>query len=437
VSRSDVIVIGGGASGLAATRDLSVAGLKVLLLEARPRLGGRIHTLHEADRAMPVELGAEFIHGTAEELFAFAAPPVLVERLPDVHWWSQRGKLRESPDFWRRVTRGLARAGRLERDLPFAAFLRSSRLSPADRKLLSHFVEGYHAADLGRVSSLSLAENDGEQDAGENPQFRIVNGYDALLASIRAGFDPAHATLRTSTVVTGIAWRKGDVEVRVRTLPGSESAHRARAAVVTLPLGVLASDSIDWEPMPRRLRETLALLEMGQVCKIALEFRERFWAAPGFVRKRTSRASRGTSGLNFVHAPGAAFPTWWTHDPAVVPRLTAWSGGPPAARLLDLPEAARVDRALASLAAVLRVDRRAVDDLLDGWWTHDWRKDPFSRGAYSYALVGGKPARERLAKPFSSTIYFAGEATEEAESGTVAGAIASGRRAARAVIAAG
>ena len=64
----DVIVIGGGVSGLAAARELSRANRSVILLEARPRLGGRIHTVRPRDWPMPVELGAEFIHGGNPDL---------------------------------------------------------------------------------------------------------------------------------------------------------------------------------------------------------------------------------------------------------------------------------------------------------------------------------------------------------------------------------
>ncbi|HEV2720774.1 MAG TPA: NAD(P)/FAD-dependent oxidoreductase, partial [Thermoanaerobaculia bacterium] len=265
-----------------------------------------------------------------------------------------------------------------------------------------------HAADLEKVSSHSLAGSGSSDD--DFPQFRIVTGYDSLLNLILGG---VNAEVRTSTIVTRIAWRRGEVELSVRTRAGAEETHRARAAIVTLPLGVLHSDAVTWDPRPRSLAAA-AKLEMGNVCKIVFNFRESFWPTQ----------------MNFVHASGPDFPTWWTHAPAVVPLLTAWSGGPPAARLLDMSESQRIDRALASLSRVLRVPRARIDDLLDGWWTHDWRNDPFSRGAYSYTLVGGAGAAKKLAAPVERTIVFAGEACEEEQSGTVAGAIASGRKAA-------
>jgi monoamine oxidase len=422
------IVVGAGAAGLAAARDLSASGRRVLLLEARERVGGRVHTLHDPTLATPIELGAEFVHGDAEEIFRLTGSSLLVDRLPDVHWWSERGRLRERADFWQRIQKILRRVSRLDRDISFSDFLRGARLTAEDSRMIAGFVEGYHAADLERISSRSLAENDGEQGESENPQFRILDGYDALLRLLAAGFDRERVEVRTSTVVTAIGWRKGEVEVTTRTLQGREATYRGAAAVITLPLGVLKSGTISWDRPPRGLESILQKLEMGDVAKIVFRFRERFWADPEFRRERVARGSSSHE-LNFLHGSGLDFPTFWTHSPAVVPTLTAWSGGPRAARLLELDETARVDRALSSLSKLLAVKRERLDDLLDGWWTHDWRGDPFSRGAYSYALVGGAAARKKLATPIESTLFFAGEACDEEPSGTVAGAIASGRRA--------
>jgi monoamine oxidase len=434
MTKSDVIVIGAGAAGLAAARDLSAAGLEVVLLEARNRLGGRVHTIHEPASPAPIELGAEFIHGQADEMFGLAeGTGVLIDRLPDLHWWSERGRFRERRDFWKRITATLARAARTQSDMPFSEFLRRSRITAADRKLVERFVEGYHAADLERVGSHSLAAADAEQDDDENPQFRVVTGYDTLINALRAGFVPGHVDVRTSSVARRIAWRRHDVEVTVLSSLGSEESFRSRALIVTLPIGVLAADRITWEPQPKGLTAVLAKLTMGDVCKIIFRFRERFWTDREFL---DTRISRRTGELNFVHTSGLEFPTWWSHEPAVVPLLTAWTGGPPASRLLELTELQRVDRALESLAAAFSVERSLLERLLAGWWMHDWKSDAFSGGAYSYVLTGGAGARKRLARPLDSTLWFAGEATEELESGTVQGAIASGRKAAAAVSAA-
>jgi monoamine oxidase len=111
--------------------------------------------------------------------------------------------------------------------------------------------------------------------------------------------------------------------------------------------------------------------------------------------------------------------------------ITGWAGGPQAELLLNEAEQARVEISLDALSKVFATPRRVIDDLLDGWWMHDWRADPFSRGAYVYVGVGGSAAQKALAKPVEDTLFFAGEATDAEQTGTVAGAIASGRRAAR------
>jgi monoamine oxidase len=89
------------------------------------------------------------------------------------------------------------------------------------------------------------------------------------------------------------------------------------------------------------------------------------------------------------------------------------------------------DRALDAMSKAWCVPRRRLDSLLAGTFTHDWQRDPYSRCAYSYAGVGGSGAHDALAKPMRGTLFFAGEATSSDETGTVAGAIESGRRAAR------
>ena len=127
-------------------------------------------------------------------------------------------------------------------------------------------------------------------------------------------------------------------------------------------------------------------------------------------------------------------PTWWTPLPLLVPRITGWAGGPRAEALLDESEATRVDWSLDALAETLAVPRRLLDRELEAWAMHDWRADPWSLGAYSYAAVGGQGAHRALARPVESTLFFAGEATSADETGTVSGAIATGRRAARAAL---
>jgi monoamine oxidase len=147
-----------------------------------------------------------------------------------------------------------------------------------------------------------------------------------------------------------------------------------------------------------------------------MAFREAFW-------------EKQHPGVAFFHAPDAPFPTLWTPLPMHAPLLTCWAGGPKAAKLTGSSEKRLLKQALASVHAILR-----TDDEPSAFLIHDWQADPFARGAYSYVKVGGTGAREELAAPLEDTLYFAGEATDTEQSGTVGGALASGQRAAREVL---
>lgn len=424
----DVIVIGAGAAGLAAARDLSGAGKRICLVEARGRIGGRVCTLHFPDLPVPIELGAEFIHGEVAETFAIvdAAPLVAVE-LPDDHWWSEDGEWERIEDFWEEIER-LRAAIRIRRDVSFAEFLRSRRgLSPRLRTLACNFVEGYHAAHADRISALALRASDEEQEQPSgNRQFRLAGGYDGVLAWLAAGLDPHRVELRLGTVVREVRWRAG--EVTVDGCGRGEETLRARAALVTIPIGVWKAaagqeGAIRFDPPLEEKARALERLEVGHVVKIVFRFRERFW------ERNIREADR-----NFVHTASRFMPTWWSAAPVRAPILTGWAGGHAAEALLAEGGEAMVDRALEAMGIAFGLPRRRLDRLFVAAHTHDWQADPFSRGAYAYAGVGAGNAHALLGRPIRGTLFFAGEATSADQTGTVAGAIASGRRAAREVV---
>jgi monoamine oxidase len=140
--------------------------------------------------------------------------------------------------------------------------------------------------------------------------------------------------------------------------------------------------------------------------------------------------------MSFVFSQDDWFPTWWTTMPTRSSLLTGWAGGTRAKKLALTGEEFMVERALESLGRVLGLERSTLEGQLEGHYVHDWDADPFSRGAYSYAAVGGAGAPRILSQPLEETLFLAGEATDvRGNSGTVHGAIASGRRAAHQVLA--
>lgn len=433
----DVIIIGAGAAGLAAARALCAAHQEVLVLEARQRIGGRVFTVHNGNSVLPVELGAEFVHGDSPEAFEILdAARITAVELPDLHWRANEGSLRPLGDYWSRIDQVRKRIRKTTRDRSFAQFLESQKSLSSDLRALARaFVEGYHSAHLDRISTQSLAMTDDEvEGSADNKQFRLLGGYDGLMNWLAAGLEPGQCAVQLNTVAEAIEWKKGKVRVRARCA-GERVQFDSRAVIVTIPLGVLkappdAQGALRIDPYPDTLRSSLSQLEMGSVFKIIFEFRERFWDKDDFLEQRLAPA-RQHSSLNFLHAPDSDVPTWWTSAPARLARLTGWAGGPKAESMLGQPESVSVERSLRSLSTMLGMDQSELRKLTVAWTTHDWSADPFSRGAYSYVGVGGVKAQKALARPIEGTLFFAGEATESEQTGTVIGAIESGRRAAR------
>jgi len=414
---------------------LSRQGLSVALLEARSRIGGRIWTRHRRDSPVPIELGPEFVHGRNDVLFEIAREAgLLIARLPAVHAEISASGWRRSKDYWRRFEKITQKMRSSGKDRSVAEFLKSRRRMPgAQKEFVSSLIEGYDAAFLDRASEHALSTA-GEplSDPEEVAQFRVLSGYDAVAKWLWNRID-GRRRVRTlfSSPVRRIQWKRGHVAVFT-----DSKRVRGRRAIITLPVGVLKAPSgvpgaVDFDPEPPTVRRALQNLEMGKVVKLLLRFREPFWKES---KKYEWVQSKGGEEIAFFHRADAAFPTWWSAAPAEVPMLTGWAGGPAARVLEPLPRALVLQRALETLESFFGTSRRRLERLIVAHDHHDWNADPFSRGAYSYVAVGGASSPALLARPVQDTLFFAGEATERDQSGTVPGAIASGRRAAKLIL---
>jgi monoamine oxidase len=147
------------------------------------------------------------------------------------------------------------------------------------------------------------------------------------------------------------------------------------------------------------------------------------------LRERYPLLSRAV----FVQEPGAPFPVCWTIQPLATPALVAWAGGPPAAALLSRGDVEIAQLARERVAAAFGIAPLDHKHLGAPRW-HDWERDPFTLGAYSYATLGARDAPVTLGEPVEDTLFFAGEHTSRSCCGTVHGALLSGRRAARQVL---
>jgi monoamine oxidase len=424
---TDVIVVGAGIAGLAAARALAGTGLSTLVLEARDRPGGRVHTVPEPSWPAPLEAGAEFVHGKPPSLLRLLEQAGLhVDAADGDRYVAEGGRLRDGRALFDRVHSALASL-RFDREQSVRARLAArdfrARTTPLERALAIAFVEGFNAADADLASFAALVQQTAaaKRISGDDFLGRVREGYGALVSALARG-----TQLWLRTEVTEVRWRAGGVEVLARSPEGPVRA-TARRALITLPLGVLqfsppAQGAVVFvPPLPAWKRNAIASLAMGPVVKVALRFRDPPW-----------RAVPALHNLHFLHVPGAPFPTFWVPRPFDVPVLIAWAAGPAAVALSGQAEALLVRAALRSLSSGLGREFPQLIASLEEATAFDWGTDPFSRGAYSWVPVGQLRRQRTLALPVGDALHFAGEATNwEGHCATVHGALDSGLRAAR------
>ena len=424
---ADVLVLGAGMSGLAAAARLAQAGLAVRVLEARDRIGGRVHSVRGARWPVPIELGAEFIQGQIPQLLKLAqAAGLPVVELDGTRLTVRNGQFTRGHDFVERLDESLAKAFAAVGSIDDRSVSQLLDLLPADQVEVGRtWIEGYDAADTRRFSVQALQrEREAEHRIHGTRTFRVTAGYDGVVAAVCAQMPPDRGHVHFETVATEVHWEPGAVSVETR---GGETFHAARL-VSALPLGVLQAQpseagALHFTPSIEDKQAALRGLEMGHVVKLVFAFKERFWQ-DAFADE-----------MGYLATPGEPFKGFWTAYPIYAPVLVAWAGGPPADALSSLSLAQRADRALETLSSALGIPRGAVDGQVAAWESHDWGADPFARGAYSFVRVNGIAAQRELARPVDGTLFFAGEATElEGYQATVHGALFAGQRAADEVL---
>ena len=438
---ADVIIVGAGAAGLASAQDLTVAGLRVVVLEARGRIGGRILTLKDQSLPVPVELGAEFVHGKSPELFEIIESAHLpFTEVTDRHWYFENGVLSRSRDFWAKIEQLMEQMKSADPDRSFKDYLDSLPRDPETERakwMAVRYVEGFHAARIDRIGVRGLIEvNKTAEEIGGYKSFRLRRGYADVSQWLHQEAESRGAVFQLNTVVDVVRWKPGAVEAICRNA-GTNLIFSSRRAVITLPLGVLQGGNdqagvVHFVPeLPREKLEAISALAMGHVVRIVLQFRTRFWEElnlPGTGQKED------LSELGFIHYREAPIPTWWTMLPERAPLIVGWVGGPAAERFMSQSQEQVLESALESLSRIFGITENDVRNHLAASFMHDWQTDPFTRGAYSYIPVNGLDAQLTLSQPVDNTLFFAGEATSIGHIGTVHGAIQSGRRAATEVI---
>ena len=413
---TDAIIIGAGAAGLTAARELTRAGKHVKVLEASGRIGGRIFTSHDPLSGMPIELGAEFVHGEAKETTRLIEEARLATiDVSGTHHRSRNGRIESMGSTWKRMALVFKHMNPGRKvDRPFQDFLDErpggARLAE-ERALARGFIEGFEAADTALISEKSLAEQ-GDPADGAMQARRIVRGYVALIEFLARDIQ---GDIRVNTAAHRIA--STDNGVRIIDRHGAE--HLARSAILAVPLTSLQDASLVITPGADAMRRAARQLVMGHAMRVNVVLKERFW-------------EKEVVTLSYLHSQQGQFSVYWTQRPVITPMLTAWAGGPAAVALSQSGDVERI--VLAELARAFGVRLGRIDAMVESIHRHDWTRDEHVRGAYSYVGVGGVTAPKRLARPLSANVFMAGEAGEPDDGGTVEAAIRSGRRAAKQVL---
>ncbi len=402
----EVVVVGGGAAGLAAARRLCAGSLQCLVVEARPRLGGRAWTVID-DSGFALDLGCGWLHsadrnpwrGIAEEQGAAIdkTPPPWMR--PSVEIGFTRA---EQDDFHKALEPFFARLERISErasDLPASIFLDPNCRWNGLINAISTYISG---AEWDRISAKDFDRYD---DTGVN--WRVVEGLGSVVSAYGAG-----VPVMLDCPVHRIDHR--DKRLRIETAKGVVTADQA---IVTIPPTLLATEQVSFTPALPEKTEAAAGLPLGHDDKLfmSLDGAEEF-AKEVRLFGHTDRAATGA----------------YHFRPFGRPLVEAYFGGTLATQLEANGDAAFFDFAVSELTGLLG---NGFASRLRPIRIHRWGVDRYSLGAYSFALPGRADCRATLAKPVDDRLFFAGEACSPSDFSTAHGAWQTGVTAAEQVIA--
>jgi monoamine oxidase len=427
MNQADIIVVGAGAAGLVAARELSRAGRKVMVLEARDRIGGRIHTIRQTGFRNNIEGGAEFVHGNLPLTLQLIKEANVQSNVIDGEVWQHKqGSFQQQEGFLEETEIITQKLEALERDMSVNEFLDTffaNNEYAGLRQDIIRFVEGYDAADVSKASVAAMASEFAEQ---EEEQYRVSGGYSAIINHLWQQCKTQGCQLELNTSVKEVKWRKDHVEITA----SDGQLYSGNQVLVTVPIGILQANeqdvnAIKFEPAIPDKIAAAKTIGFGPVIKFSLEFEDAFWTkVPG---QRLSR-------LGFLFSE-ATVPTWWTQAPESSNLLTGWLAGPKCSSLAGACDEELLRNALHSLAAIFHIDETNLRTSLVAWHISNWAADPYTRGAYTYSTVEDHEARKKIMEPVEGTLFFAGEgAYIGPDAGTVEAAIHSGLKASKAIL---
>lgn len=422
----DTIVIGAGISGLAAAATLQQAGLKVLVLEARDRLGGRIHTDHES--GFPLDLGANWIHDLDHNILV-GNPDFKLESMPfpssfaptDEHLhYDASGKILSDEaqtnlstfmevffDFLAEQTSGEQNIATLLANFTHPSL--SSAAADAVKSWLARLLPCWSGGELADTS-IKLWQEQGP----EGKHAFVINGYDTVINALAKNLQ-----ITLASPVTEINYQQDMINIKTT----SDSNYQCKTVIITLPIGVLKNNLALFEPaLSAEKQLAIQSIGSGAFGKAFLHFSHCFWDENALTIKYIPQHSEILSVSSYVNLQRSLH----------APILIACFGGDTVKQLEDLPESEQREILLAPLRKIygahfIEPTRIQITN---------WVSDPYSQGAYSYLAHGSEKDFFRiLAQPIQNKLFFAGEATHSTAYGTVHGAYETGLRAAREILA--
>ncbi len=410
--QADVIVIGAGASGLMAAHELSKAGKKVFLLEARERIGGRIYPLDEKEWGYPAQGGAEFVHGLAPvtKRIAEECGMTLIPTQGDM-WDVVDGHLTINGGTLPDQEPLLEKLNELKEDMPFSEFAEKHLSDPKFENLrhqVTRMIENYDAADPARISTIDLRSE--WLGNSEWLQYRIKEGYSRLLNCLETGIRQHGGEIKLGQKVSKVAVQGEGVEVSA-----NGQVYKAGRVVVTVPLPLL--ETIEFDPPVQEKIKAVEKMGFGGVIKILLKFKDRWWV---------KASGKDFNEMDFLRSD-ELISIWWTQYPETAPVLVGWIGGPKTEKFKHSSESELIEAAISSLQNIFQVERKLLDESLVKAQAFNWLADSYTRGGYSYATPETLASIQVLSQPVEDKIFFAGEALYSKEdTSTVEGALGSG-----------
>ncbi len=410
--KAEITIVGAGAAGLMAGRELAKSRKKVIILEAKSRIGGRIWPLPKEEFNFQAQAGAEFVHGHAPITKSLAEKAGLTLTQTEGDMWDMlNGKLTINQKPIYHQEEFIKKLKEQNEDIPVAKFIkkffyenRYDRL----REAIYRMVEQYDAADPDKISTFALRDEWLGQK--EWLQYRIKEGYGALLDFLESENTRYGTKIYLNKIV-----QKIELNSHVKTYCADGSIYESEKVIVTAALPTIKD--IFFQPaIPDKLKAARKI-GFGGAIKLIFKFKNRWW---------TNALGKDFSEMDFMRT-GKIFGIWWTQYPDLNPILTGWLGGPKSELFIDKSSAKIIEVALSSLADIFKVEKKYIKNQIIHARVFNWLADPFFKGAYSYTTPETEKAQEELLKPINNKIFFAGEALFKGnDTATVEGALASG-----------